>query len=112
MSQLSFSLSLSFAFSVLLACLTIVPIVSLHCLQASDVEIGCAGLRIVLILSFICIGFCSWSVQDSRLSLAFLLHSFRSFASLLIWRRPALDIGGMGCVMLVVSDLWVYMDQI
>ena len=46
------SLSLSLSFRVLLACLTIVPIALLHCLWASDVEIGCDGLRIVLILLF------------------------------------------------------------
>jgi hypothetical protein len=65
------SLSPSFSFRVLLACLTIVPIALLHCLRDSDVEIGCVGLRIMLILSFMCIGFCSWSVEASGLSLAF-----------------------------------------
>ena len=81
---------------MLLACLTIVPIALLHSLWASDVEIGCDGLRIVLILLFMCIGFCSWSVEASGLSLVVLLHSFRSFASLLICLSPALDIGGFG----------------
>ena len=70
------------------------------------------GLRIVLIISFMCIGFCSWYVEASGLSLAFLLHSLRSFASRLICLRPALDIGGLGCVMVVVSGLWVCMGQI
>ena len=88
---------------MLIACLTIVPIALLHCLWSSDVEIECAGLRIVLILLFKCIGFCSWSVEASGLSLADLLHSFRSFASLLICLSPALDIGGLSCVMVVVS---------
>ena len=98
---------------MLLACLTIVPIIALlHCLWASDVGIGCAGLRIVLIFSFMCIGFCSWSVEDYGLSLAFLLHSFCSFASLLIFRRSALDIGSLGCVMVFVFDLGVCMGQI
>ena len=67
--------------------------------------IGYAGLRIVLILSCVCVGFCSWSVEASGLSLAFLLRSFRSLASLLICLRPALDIGGLGYVMVVVSGL-------
>ena len=40
------------------------------------------------------------------------LHSFRSLASLLIFLRPALDIGGLGCVMVVVSSLGVCMGQI
>ena len=75
-------------------------------------EIGCAVLRIVLILLVICIGFCSWSVEASRLSLAFLLHSFRSFASVLICLRPTLDIGGLGCVVVVVSILGVCIGQI
>ena len=98
---------------MLLACLPIVPIALLHCLRASDVvEIGCAGLRIVLILSFMCIGFCPWSVKVSGLSLACLLHSFQSLASLLICLRPALDIGGLGCVMVVVSGLGVCIGQI
>ena len=81
---------------MLLACLTIVPIALLHCLWVSDVETGyCAGLRIVSILLFMCVGFCSWFVEASGLSLAVLLHSFRSFASLIICLRPALDIGGL-----------------
>ena len=63
-------------------------------------------LRIVLILSFMCIGFCSWSVEASGWSLAFLLHSFRSFASLLIRLSPALEIGGLS-VMLVVGSCLV-----
>ena len=46
------------------------------------------------------------------MSLAFLLHSFRSLANLLICLRPALDIGGLGCVMAVVFGLWVCMGQI
>ena len=70
------------------------------------------GLRIVLILSFMCIGFCSWSVEASGLSLAFLLHSFQSLASLLICLKPALAIGGLGCVMVVVFGLEVCMGQI
>ncbi len=97
---------------MLLACLTIVPITLLHCLWVSGVEIGCAGLRIVLILLFMCIGFCSWSVEAYGFSLAVLLHSFRSFASLLICLSPALDIGGLGCVMVVVTDLGVCIGQI
>ncbi len=44
-----------------------------------------------------CIGFCSWCVEVSGLSLADLLHSFRSFASLLICLSLALDIGGLSC---------------
>ena len=103
---------MSFSFRVLLACLTIVPIALLHCLWASDVEIGCDGLRIVLILLFMCIGFCSWYVEAYGFYFAVLLHSFRSFASLLICLRPALDIGGLGCVMVVVSGLEVCMGQI
>jgi len=59
---------------VSLACLTIVHIALLHCLWASDVDIGCAGLRIVLILLFMCIGFCLLSVEASGFSLAVLLH--------------------------------------
>ena len=70
------------------------------------------GLRILLVLSFMRIGFCSWSVKASGSSLAFLLHSFRSLASLLICHRPALDIGGLSCVMVVVSGLGVCMGQI
>ena len=38
--------------SVLLACRTIVPIAVLHCLWAFDVKIGFAGLRSVVIFSF------------------------------------------------------------
>ena len=105
-------MSLSFSFNVLLACRTIVPIALLHCLWASDDEIGCAGLMIVLIFSFMNIGFCSWSVEASGLSLVFLLLSFRSLASLLIRLRSALDIGGIGCVMVGVSGLWVCTGQI
>ena len=75
-------------------------------------DIGCAGLRIVLILMLMCIGFCSWSKEASGLSLADLLHSFRSFASLLICLSPALDIGGLGCVMVVVSGRCVCMGQV
>ena len=41
-----------------------------------------------------------------------LIHSFRSFASRLICLRPALDIGGLGCLMVVVFDLGVCMGQI
>ena len=67
----------------------------------------------MLILSFMCIGFCSWSVEASGSSLAFLLHSFRSLANLLICLRPVLDIGGgLGYVMVVVSVLGVCMSQI
>ena len=87
---------------MLLDCLTIVPIALLHCLWASDVEIGCAGFNIVLSLLLMCIGFCSWSVEASGFSLAFLLHSFLSLASLLICLSPALVIGGLGCLMVVV----------
>ncbi len=97
---------------MLLACLTIVPIALLHCLCASDVEIGCAESRIVSILLFMCIGFCSWSLEASGFSLAVLLHSSQSFASLPICLSPALDIGGFSCVMVVVSDLGVCMGQI
>ena len=97
---------------MLLACLKIVPTDLLHYLWASDVEICCAGLKIVLILSFMCNGFCSWSVEASGLSFACLLHSFRSLASLLICLKPALDIGGFGCVAVVVSGLGVCMCQI
>ncbi len=43
--------------------------------------------------------------------LSVLLHSLRSFASRLICLRPALDICGLGCVMVVVSGLWVCMGQ-
>jgi len=103
---------MSFSFSVLLACRTIFPIALLHYLWASDVEIGCAGLRIVFIFLFMCIGFCSWPVEASGLSLVFLLHSFRSLASLLICLRLALDIGGLGCVMVGVSSLWVCTGQL
>ncbi len=74
-------------------------------------EIGCAGLRIVLILSFTCIRFCPWSVEAFGLSLTFLLYSFRSLASLLICLRPALDIVGLSCVLVVVSGLGVCMGQ-
>ena len=49
--------SLIFSFIVLLACLTIVYISLLHCLLASDVEIGVSGLRSLVILSFVWIGF-------------------------------------------------------
>jgi hypothetical protein len=76
------------------------------------VKISCVGLRIVLILLFMCVGFCSWSVEAYGLSLAILLHSFWSFASLLIYLRPALDIGGLGCVVVVMSALWVCMGHI
>ena len=93
-------------------CLTIVPSALLHCLWASDVEIDCAGLRIVLISMLRCVGFCSWSLEAHGLSLAFLLHSLRSFASLLICRSPALDIGGLGCVMVVFSGRCDCMGQI
>ena len=105
---------LSFSFRVLFACLTIVPIALLHCVWASDVEIGCVGLRTVLILLVMFIGFYSWSVEASGLSLAFLLHSFRSFTSLLICLRSALDIGGLGCVAVavVMSILGVCIGQI
>ena len=41
-----------------------------------------------------------------------LLHSIQSLASLIICLRPALDIGGLGCVMVVVSYLGVCMSQI
>ena len=51
---------------------------------------------------------CSWSVEASGLSLVDLLHSFRSFASLLICLIPALDIWGLGCVVVVVSGRCVY----
>ncbi len=51
-------------------------------------------------------------MEASGLSLADLVHSFRSFASLIICLSPALDIGGLGCVMLVVSGLCVCMGQI
>jgi hypothetical protein len=51
-------------------------------------------------------------VEASGLSLAFLLHSFLSFVSLLICLRSALDIGDLGCVMVVGSGLWVCMGQI
>ena len=51
-------------------------------------------------------------MEASGLSLAFLLHSFRSLASLPICLKPAPDIGGLGCVMVVVSGLGVCMDQI
>jgi len=61
-----FSLSLSFSVSVLLACLTIVPFALLHCLWASNVEIGFAGLRRVVIFSIMCIGVLAWSVEVSR----------------------------------------------
>ncbi len=92
LSQLSFSLSLSFSFIVLLACRAIIPIALLHCLWASNVEIGFAGLRIVVIFSFMCIGFISWFVKGSEWSMVHLLHSFRNLASLLICLKPALDI--------------------
>ena len=82
------------------------------CLWASDVEIACVGLRIVLIFSFMCIGFCSWYVEAFGLSLVFLLHLFRSLASLFICLRPSLDIGDLCCVMVGVSGLWVCMGQI
>ena len=58
-------LSLRFSFGVLLACRTIVPIALLNCLWACNVVIGFPGLRIVVIFSFVCIGFISWSVEAS-----------------------------------------------
>jgi len=89
-----------------------VHIALLHCLWASNVEIGFEGLRSVVIFSFMWIGFISWSVKASGWSLVVLLHSFRILASLLICLRPALDIGGLGCVMFDVSGLWVCIGQI
>jgi len=58
-----FPFSLSFSVSVLLDCLTIVPIALLCCLWTSDVEIGFAGLRRVVIFSFMCSGVLAWSVK-------------------------------------------------
>ena len=52
------------------------------------------------------------SVEASGFRLAVLLHSFRSFASLLICLSPAPDIEGLGCVLVVVSNLGVCMGQI
>ena len=52
------------------------------------------------------------AVEASRFRLAVLLHSFRSFASLLICLSPVLDIGGLGCVLVIVSGLCVCMGQI
>jgi hypothetical protein len=51
-------------------------------------------------------------MEASGLSLAFFFHLFRSLANLIIRLRPDLYIGGLGCVMVVVSGLGVCMDQI
>jgi len=56
------SFSLSFSVSVLLACLTIVSIALLHYVWASDVEIGIAGLRSVVIFSVMRIRVIAWSL--------------------------------------------------
>ena len=45
------------------ACRIVVPIASLHCLWASDIEIGFAGLRDLVIFSFMWTGFIAWSVE-------------------------------------------------
>ena len=55
--------SLSFSDIVFLDCLAIVPIALFHCLMASDDEIGFAGLRNVVIFSFMSIGVVAWSVE-------------------------------------------------
>ena len=49
--------SLGLSVNVSLACLTIVPIALLHCLWASDAKIGVTGLRSLINLPFIWIGF-------------------------------------------------------
>ena len=51
-------------------------------------------------------------MEVSGLSLTDLLHSFRSFANLLICLSPALDIGGLSCVMVVVSGLCVCIGHV
>ena len=60
-----FSFSLSFSVNLLLAYFTIVPIALLHCLWASDVKSGVAGLRKAFIFSFMCIGVIAWFVEVS-----------------------------------------------
>ena len=57
------SLSLSLSVYLLLTCLTIVPIALLHCLWASNVESGFAGLRRAFIFSFMCFGVIVWLVE-------------------------------------------------
>ena len=51
-------------------------------------------------------------MEASGLSLAFLLHAFRSLASMSICLKPVRDIGGLGCVKVVVSGLGICMGQI
>ena len=78
---------------------------------ASDVEIGVAGLKSVVIFSFMWIGVIAWSLSASGQSLVVMLHSFLSLASLPICLRPTLDIGGLSCVICVVSCLGVCFGQ-
>ena len=96
---------------MLLACLTIVPIALLHCLWASAVYIGIAGLRNVFFSRLCELGSlrCRW--QRLGRVLVVLLHSFLSLASRPICISPALDIGGLSCVIVVVSCFGLCIGQ-
>jgi hypothetical protein len=97
---------------VLFACLNIVPIVLLHCLRASDVEIGVTGLRSLVNLSLMWFGFRAWLLAASGRSLVVVLHSLLSLSNRPICLRPALSIGGLICVIDVVSCLGFCIGQL
>ena len=88
------------------------PIALLRSLWASDVEIGVAGLRSLVILSFMWIGFRAWLLAASGWGLVVMLHSFLCLANRPICFRLALDFGGLSCVGVVVSLLGYYIGHV